>query len=139
MFRHLDAIEVGELEPFMRTRSIEAGVKVFAAGESGDEICFVRRGRIDILLPLEHGKRHHVATFGRGEFFGEMAFLDKGSRSADAEAAPPTELFLLSRKAFDALAEKNAGLAAHIFEQLALAIAQRLRAADAEVSALEER
>jgi sulfate permease, SulP family len=139
MFRQLDASDVGALEPLMRTRSVGAGVKVFAAGEIGDEICFVRRGRIDILLPLERGKRHHVATFGRGEFFGEMAFLDKGRRSADAEAATPSELFLLSRKAFDAMAEKNAGLAALVFEQLALAIAQRLRAADAEVSALEER
>lgn len=139
MFRHLQASDVRALEPFMRARSVGAGVKVFAAGETGDEICFVRRGRIDILLPLEHGKRHHVATFGRGEFFGEMAFLDKGRRSADAEAATPSELFLLSRKAFDTMAEKNAALAALVFEQLALAIAQRLRAADAEVSALEER
>jgi SulP family sulfate permease len=139
VFRDLSAATVRELEPFTRQVSVAAGAKVFSAGDGGDELYFVRRGRIDILLPLEAGKRHHLATFCRGEFFGEMAFLDQGLRSADAEAATASELFLLSRQAFDTLAHKNQELAANVFEKLALAIAQRLRVTDAEVSALEER
>jgi SulP family sulfate permease len=139
VFRELSALTLRELQPFMRQISVPAGARVFSAGDGGDEIYFVRRGRIDILLPLEAGKRHHLATFGRGEFFGEMAFLDQGLRSADAEAATASELFVLSRQAFDALAHKNQELAASVFEQLALAIAHRLRVTDAEVTALEER
>lgn len=139
VFRAVDASTVLQLEPFTRTISISRGAKIFSAGDGGDEIYFVRSGRVDILLPLESGQRHHVATFCRGEFFGEMAFLDQGTRSADAEAATPTELFALSRKRFDTLADKNAALAANVFEHLALAIAQRMRVTDAEVTALEER
>ena len=55
------------------------------------------------LLPLEAGKRHHVATFCRGDFFGEMAFIDHQPRSANVEAVTAAELFLLSRARFDAL------------------------------------
>ena len=139
VFRDLSASTVRDLEPFTRQLSVPAGARVFSAGDGGDEIYFVRRGRIDILLPLEAGKRHHLATFGRGEFFGEMAFLDQGRRSADAEAATASELFVLSRQALNALTHKNQELAANVFEQLAVAIAQRLRVTDSEVRALEER
>ena len=45
-----------------------------------------------------------AATFSRGEFFGEIAFLDLGHRTANAEAATDTELFVLSRGALDVLA-----------------------------------
>ena len=92
-----------------------------------------------ILLPLDWGKRHHLATFCRGEFFGEMAFLDTGRRSADAEAAADTELFALSRATFDALAGHDAALGTGMFERLARGIAQRLRVTDTELRALEER
>jgi len=105
-------------------------------GERGDEIFFVRKGRVHILLPLEGGKLHHLATMCRGDFFGEMSFLDRGYRSANAEAATRTELFALSRAAFDRIDQLLAG---RIFEQLAFQIAQRMRTADAELRALEER
>ena len=137
--RKLSASTIGELEPFMRQVSVAAGARLFSAGDGGDQIYFIRHGRLNILLPLEGGKQHHLATFCRGEFFGEISFLDQGLRSANAEAATASELFALSRQAFDTLADKNQELAAYVFEKLALAIAQRLRVTDSEVSALEER
>jgi SulP family sulfate permease len=139
VFRSLDPETIHELEPLMQQLSVPAGTRLFSAGDSGDEIYFVRRGRVDILLPLEGGKRHHVATFCRGEFLGEMAFLDHLTRSADAEAATSSDLFVMSRQAFDAVVRKNRELAGKVFEQLSLALAQRMRVTDAEVSALEER
>ncbi|MFZ2491652.1 MAG: SulP family inorganic anion transporter, partial [Thermoanaerobaculia bacterium] len=134
----LDESTLAELAPFVHELSLGAGDLVFKAGDTGDDMFFVRKGRIHILLPLEGGKRHHLATLGRGEFFGEMAFLDRHTRSADAEAACATELYVVSRASFDRLAEKCPSTLA-VFEQLALAIAARLRLADAELRALEER
>jgi len=139
LLRQLDPQAVLTLRQSMQEISLQPGSKVFSAGGTGDEVFFVRRGRIHILLPLEGGKRHHLATIGRGDFFGEMAFLDQGMRSADAEAASESDLFVLSRRSFDALAAANPQLALCVFEQLSLAIAQRLRATDAELRALEER
>lgn len=102
-------------------------------------VYFVRSGRVHILLPLGGGQRHHLATICRGEFFGEMAFLDCAVRSAEAVAATDTRLFCLSRHRFDDLAARQQALSARIFEQFAVAIAHRLRTADAELRALEER
>src|SRR5690242_14407189 len=54
-----------------------AGAKVFDRGDSGDEIYLLRSGTVHIHLPLGGRKHHHVATFGPGELFGELAFLDQ--------------------------------------------------------------
>lgn len=139
VFRNLDPPTLRLLEGSVRDVSLAAGEKLFNAGDSGDEVFFVRSGRVHILLPLEGGKRHHLATICRGEFLGELAFLDRHTRSAEAEAATPSRLYVLSREVFDRTVSENPMLAGRIFERLARAIAQRLRATDAELRALEER
>jgi SulP family sulfate permease len=91
------------------------------------------------LLPLEGGKRHHLATFGAGDFFGELAFLDRQPRSADVEAATAAGLYVLSRERFDSLLHTNPALCGKIFERLAFSVSRRLRVADTELRGLEER
>jgi SulP family sulfate permease len=135
----LDEKALADLEPAMERHSYSAGDKIFGIGDGGDAIYLVRSGRVHILLPLPGGKRHHLATMCRGDFFGEMSFLDHRTRSAEAEAATKTELFILSRAEFDAVIPQNVKLATSVYEQLAHAIATRLRTTDAELRSLEVR
>ncbi|MCM2254854.1 MAG: SulP family inorganic anion transporter [Vicinamibacteria bacterium] len=127
-----------QLAEAMIARSYAAGETIFRQGDAGDEIFLVRRGTVRIALQVGPGKEFHVATFGRGDFFGDMAFLDRGIRSADALAQTPTDLFVLSRERFDALADKHPRLGQQVLGDLALALARRLRHADAELRVLEE-
>ena len=90
-----------------------------------------------IVLPISAGQGHHLGTFGRGAFFGEMAFLDGAQRSADAVAFTPVELFVISRKAFDKLAEEHKKLGLALMEGLASVLASRLRYTNAELRMLE--
>ncbi len=120
-------------------QSVRAGEDVFHHGDEGDEIFLVRRGEVRILLPLKGDKVHHLATFGRGDFFGEMAFLDRGTRSADAEAKTDCELYVLSREEFDKHALKDPELGVRVFERIARAVSLHLRHTDTEVRALEDR
>jgi len=139
VFSEIDSAAIAELAGAMREISVAAGGRVFSLGDDGDEIFFVRRGRVNALLPLEGGKRHHLATFCRGDFFGEIAFLDRGRRSADVQAATAADLYVLSRERFDQLIKKNPALGGRVFEELAFALSKRLRVADTELRALEER
>lgn len=118
-------------------RTVGAGEHVFDKGDAGDEIFFIRSGTVRISLPIG-GKQIHVASFGKGDFFGEIAFLDGGARSADAIAECPTKLFVVSRKEFDRVATAHPRLGQAVFSSLARALALRLRHADAEISTLEE-
>ena len=74
-----------------------------------------------------------------GEGFGEVAFLDGGRRSADAEAAVRTWLYVITRERFERLEREHPEVAAKIFERIAIVTSQRLRLADAELRMLEER
>lgn len=139
LFDDLDPASIAEVSAVLQPRSVAAGGKIFARGDTSDEMFFLRRGRARVLLPLEGGKYHHLATLGRGDYFGEMSFLDRAARSADVVAATPVDLFVLSRARFDALARRNPALGARVFEELAYAMSGRLRSADAELQALEAR
>jgi SulP family sulfate permease len=66
-----------------------------------------------------------------------MAFLDGATRSANAVAFSYTELYVLSRKTFDSLAEEHKKLALGLMEGLASMLATRLRYTDAELRVLE--
>ena len=129
---------VAALSVCVRELAVRAGDAVFRAGEEGDELFLVRRGRVRVVLPLAGQTGHHLATFGPGEFFGEVAFLDLGRRSADAWAREDVNLYAVSRARFEDAAAAHPKLARQVFADLAGALALRLRQADAELGALKE-
>jgi len=139
LFREFDEQMLSEISGLLRELSLAPGEKAFSCEEEGDELFLIRRGSIRIMLPLERNQRHHLATIGRGDFFGELSFLDRGRRSADAEAKVHTDLYALSRARFNAESRSNPRLGVQIFARLAHTMALRMRQTDDELRALEER
>ncbi len=139
IFRYRKDETLAALEAATEVRTFKAGERIFAHGDSSDELYFIRKGSVRILLPLE-GKSsgHHLATFGRGDFFGELAFLDRAPRSADAVAYSDVELYVLSRERFEALREEHRMLGFNLMEGIATAVATRLRRTDVELRYLKE-
>jgi SulP family sulfate permease len=129
---------VEELATIVEQRHLEAGQVAFRQGDVSDEILFIRRGSVRIVLRIPDGGEYHVATVGRGDFFGDMAFLDRGARSADAVAEVPTDLFVLSRARFDEISDRHPNTGRQLLGDLARVLALRLRHADGEIRALEE-
>jgi len=125
------------LEASMEKRVVDAGGRIFSRGDGGDELFLIRRGAVRILLPISETQSHHLGTFGRGSFFGEMSFLDGATRSADAVAFAESELFVLSRKVYDRFAEKHGKTALALMEGIASTLASRLRYTTAELRVLE--
>ena len=138
LFKGFDADTLAALGTSLSERSFEAGQKIFTQGDTGDELFLIRRGTVRILLPLAGGRQHHLVTFGRGDFFGDMAFLDHAARSADAVASTAVDLFILSRSRFDGVADGFPQMGKKVFARLARALAIRLRQTDVELRALEE-
>jgi sulfate permease, SulP family len=138
LFKGIDAEVLAALTPCAEERSYQQGQTVFQHGDSGEEIYLIRCGSVRVVLPLRGGRQRHLATFGRGDFFGDMAFISPAARSADAVAATASEIFVISRARFDAVAMEHPVLDKKVFWRLARALALRLRQADAELRALEE-
>jgi SulP family sulfate permease len=137
LFKDRKKETLDELERHMESRTFGAGERIFAIGEQGDELFLIRKGVVRIVMPFDNGQVHHLATFARGSFFGEMAFLDGEARSADAIAFTQVHLYAISRKAFDEFAEGHKKMGLNLMEGLASVLASRLRYTNAELRALE--
>lgn len=125
------------LNACVKERTLKAGELVFKRGMENDEMYFIRKGTVKIVLELSSGLIRHLATFGHGDFFGDMAFLDKGKRSANAICVGDVSLFVLSRNEFDNFSEKHPEIKGKFFERLAYVISKRLRQTDIELGVLE--
>ncbi|MFZ2266750.1 MAG: SulP family inorganic anion transporter [Azonexus sp.] len=127
-----------DLEARMELRSYKAAETIYALGAPGDEIFWIRHGTVRIFAPLGGGRTRHIASFGRGDFFGGLAFLDNRPRGNDAIALTDTEVYVLSREQFNALAEEHKKLAFNLITAIARTLAIRLRNADTELTMLQE-
>ena len=119
-------------------RSVAAGGTIFQTGDPGDELFLIRRGEVRIELPVGEGRHRTLAYFGRGNFFGEMGFLDQRARSANAVATAQTELFVLRRSHFDEICKERPLLNETVLGRMAAALAVRLRRTNVELRSLHD-
>lgn len=139
LFSGLNPEEISLLRRCVKEKKFSNGEKIFSKGDESAEMFFIRRGQVKIMLPLSgENVYHHISTFPKGNFFGDMAFLDSQPRSADAIAEGEVEVYIISREDFNQLTPSDPKLAAVIFERLAYVLAVRLRHTNMELQALEE-
>ncbi len=129
---------IAALASCMEEKRFSKNEKIFSIQDESDEIYFVRKGNIKIVLPINETKSYHLVTISRGSVFGEMAFIDKVKRSADAVSFGESHLFVLSRDRFDKLTLEHPEISGMFFERLALLMAQRLRQSNKELKSLQD-
>ena len=125
-----------DLEAALELRFIEAGKKIFKTETSGNELFFIRRGMVKVMIPIRKKEQYHLATCGPGEIIGGIGFLDGSRQASVAIAMTDTEVYALSRAKFEALAEQHRSLGLAIIEHVAISLATRLRVAIGEIQAL---
>ena len=128
-----------DLEACMEIHRYQAGDVIYTNGAPGDELYWVRRGTVRLMSPaLEGDNKKPVASFGRGDFFGGLAFLDNLPRPNDAIAATPTEVYVLMRKQFDQITTGHKRLAFTLAIAMARTLAMRLRRTELNLTMLQE-
>ncbi|TAL39044.1 MAG: cyclic nucleotide-binding domain-containing protein [Spirochaetes bacterium] len=137
-FLETDRRVIEGLNGIMEEKRYAPGEMIFGHGDEGREIFFIRKGSVRIDLPLSGGMSEHLATFGKGDFFGDMAFLVKGGRSANAVAEDEAWLYVMTRASFDALCEIDHRFGETVYLKLASALAKRLRQTDVIIKTLVE-
>lgn len=118
MFAELDAPELQRISGLCHTRHLAAGEVLFRKGDDGDALFGVRRGQIRIETGASDGARLTLNFLAPGDLFGEVAVLDGQSRTADATAGEPTELFVLRREDILAHLEREPRVAIKLIELL---------------------
>lgn len=101
--RDMKPAEIAALAAVLRPCELNRGERLFAAGDPGESLYLVLRGRVDIRLPATADRYKRLAIYGPGTVFGDIAFLDPGPRAAEAVAVKPSELLALNRADFNRL------------------------------------
>ena len=126
------------LNQVLKPLTLKSGEMLFHINDMGKELYIVLEGEVDILLPYGKGHYKRLSKFGAGAFFGEIAFLKPGPRTADAKAMSDTELVMLTRKGFQQLREQYPETAVKLLMRLGRELSDRLRWSDAELRRLAE-
>src|SRR5580692_12061503 len=79
------------------------GDLIFDEGTAGSTLMLVGRGRVQISKTGRQCLQETLATIEKNDFFGELAVIDHGPRSARAIALEPTLVGEVDHKAFTRL------------------------------------
>ncbi|MDP2077785.1 MAG: SulP family inorganic anion transporter [Sulfuricurvum sp.] len=131
--RKEDTIE--EIQSLVESRSFQKGDVIYTQGDPRGEIFLIRRGLVRIMLPGENRKSVHLSTIGQNNFFGEFSFLEGSPHYTDVIAATNTDLYVISRKAFNLFSEHHKKASFHFMQSLATELANRLRLTRSELGA----
>ena len=97
---------------------VPAGKVLIRQGELGDDLMILVKGLVTVERDGEQ-----VNKLGPGEFFGEIALIERGPRTATVTAETPCRLLVLNHRSFHTVMEEFPEVAA----QVMLTLAHRLR------------
>ena len=125
LFAPLAPPERRRLAEEARTCLYGPGETILRAGDEGDSLFVVLRGRIEVRLPRDDGRRVRVAEMAAGEVIGEMSLLTGEPRSADVRAVGEVELLEVRRADVKGLLAENEALAEALAGVVSDRVAQR--------------
>src|SRR5882672_1088282 len=100
LFKRLEPHELEHLAEDVAQVNYKAGETIFNEHDLGDGLYVVETGSVRIWVVDEDVSEVTLAELKPGEFFGEMAVLDRGERSSSATAIGDTHLHRLSSDDF---------------------------------------
>jgi len=100
LFQRLTSAELEELAAEVEQVKFKPEETVFNANDKGDALYVVDSGAVRIWVLDEDVNPVTLAELKPGDFFGELAVLDRGPRSTNATAIVDTELHRLSSDDF---------------------------------------
>jgi CRP/FNR family transcriptional regulator, cyclic AMP receptor protein len=99
-FKRLERDELERLATRVEQVTFRAGETIFNENDKGDALYVVDRGSVRIWVIDEDAEPVTLSELVDGEFFGELAVLDRGQRSTNASAITDTSLHRLSSDDF---------------------------------------
>lgn len=108
-----------------------AGAQLFVEGDPGTEMYVIQSGRVELTRKLG-GLDKVLAELPAGEFFGEMAILNRKPRSASARVVADAKLLVIDGETFELMLRNNTEIAVRLIHKLAA----RLERANQQIESL---
>jgi CRP/FNR family cyclic AMP-dependent transcriptional regulator len=102
------------------------GEVIFREGEPAERLFLMKSGRVKLSIASPSGQEMLIGVLGRGQIFGELEVIDRGTRAMDARAMEDADLYAFAGDVFWTMLENRPALARRLLELMA----RRLRRAD---------
>jgi CRP-like cAMP-binding protein len=106
LFADLERKELEDIASAMKQRTFSAGQQIAVEGESGVGFFVIEEGRAEVTV---EGKQRR--TLGPGDYFGEVALITQGPRTATVTADTDLKTYGMSFWEFRPLVEDTPSLA----------------------------
>lgn len=121
LFESLSRAELEEVARWFEDRTAEEGVRLCGEGATGYSFFILTEGRAEVT-----GQGDKLGELGPGDFFGEVAILDGGRRTATVTTTAPSKLLVMFGTEFRRLQQEQPEIASRIED----AMRQRVATAD---------
>jgi CRP-like cAMP-binding protein len=92
------------------------GTVLFNEGDEGEDMYIIRSGQVAIRKRVPHGETT-LAVLEKGDFFGEMALLERRPRSAGAEVVEDADLIVIGSEIFGDMIKGNPEIAVRMLRK----------------------
>lgn len=125
LFENLSASQIADIAALLSGRLAAPGEVIFREGDTADSVYFIVSGEVQVMTAQRSFR------LGSGDFFGEIALLHEGRRTATVTALTSCQLLVLDRKDFYGLLGRDQGIRDTV-TRVAEERLQQLRGADPE-------
>jgi len=116
------------------TRTYPPGSDICREGDEGEEMYIIQKGKVRVSKRFA-GKTHVISVLEKGDFFGEMAIVNRIQRTATVTAIDAVELLVFDREGLQNMIARNARIALNLIDKLC----RRLQAAHLKIQHLVKR
>jgi len=125
----------GDKNPFAKFLThFEQGHVLFQEGEEGEDMYIIQTGRVAIKKRVKDGETT-LAVLEKGDFFGEMAILERQPRSAAAEMVDAGDLIVISGAVFGDMIKANPEIAVRMLRKYSIRLRETNRQLEQVLSA----
>jgi CRP-like cAMP-binding protein len=124
-----------EKNPFAKFLShFEQGHVLFQEGDEGEDMYIIQTGKVAIKKRVKDGEAT-LAVLEKGDFFGEMAILERQPRSAAAEMVEAGDLIVISGDVFGDMIKANPEIAVRMLRKYSIRLRETNRQLEQVMSA----
>jgi CRP/FNR family cyclic AMP-dependent transcriptional regulator len=119
LFEGLKQRQLDSLARRFVERDYPADKAIVTQNKGGEGFFIVVNGNTIVIRERSDGEKVQVNAFGPSDFFGELALLDDGPRTASVIATEPTQCLVLTRWDFYGVLKDDVDMAIVILQEMA--------------------
>ncbi len=131
-FSYLTKENLHLIKSHCKELSFPPGSVILQQEEQSFDLYIIVDGRVRVSLMNPEGREVVVDILEKGDFFGELSFLDNRSRSAMVTALAEVKIMFIERDAFRRIVRENSDIAINLLSVMA----SRLRKANEMIETL---